>query len=88
MQDSLAVMNQCVGHLARLDVPNANCGVARAADDDLVVVLQAQYGTCVTGENLKMPINDKPFNASDKVQSAHLVALKRVTIPNLDRVIT
>lgn len=54
MQDRLAVMNQRVGHLARFHIPDANRRVAGAADDDLVVVLQAQHGTRVPGEDLKV----------------------------------
>lgn len=54
MQYSFAVMNECVCHFAGFDVPNANGGVAGPADDDFVVVLQAQYGTRVAGEDLQM----------------------------------
>lgn len=53
MKNSLAVVNQCVGHLSSLDVPDTYGGVAGTADDDFVVVLQAQYGTRVTGEDLE-----------------------------------
>lgn len=54
MQHSFAVMNECVCHFAGFDIPNTNGGVAGSADDDFVVVLQAQYGTRVTGEDLQM----------------------------------
>lgn len=53
MQNSFAMMNQRVRHLARLDVPDPNGGVARAADDDFVVVLQAKHGARVPGEDLE-----------------------------------
>lgn len=54
MQNSFAVMNECVCHFAGFDIPNTNGGVAGPADDDFVVVLQAQYGTRVPGEDLRM----------------------------------
>lgn len=56
MQNSLTVVNKCVGHLARLHIPNTNRRIARTADDDFVVVLETQHGTCVTCKNLKMHV--------------------------------
>ena len=44
----------------------------------------------MTGENLKIGINVRQFvdlTEAEKRVSVHLVVLKRVTIPNLDRVV-
>jgi hypothetical protein len=57
MQNSLAVVDERVGHLARLHVPHSNRRVTRSTDDDFVVVLQTQYGTRVTCEDLKIRRN-------------------------------
>lgn len=56
MQHRLAVMDEGVDHLAGIDVPYANCGVAGPTDDYLVIVLQAQHRSSVANEGLQTDI--------------------------------
>lgn len=66
MQHRFAVMYQSVHHVAAVDVPHAHSGVTGTADDDLVVVLEAQHRTGVTGKDLRF---EEMFNNLEPTQS-------------------
>ena len=73
MEDGLAVVDQSVDHLPGLHVPDPDGGVRGSGDDDLVVVLEAEDGARVAGEDLAVLLEGLPVPHLDGVvpQSAH-----------------
>ena len=77
MKDGLAVVDQCVHHFPSLHVPNPDGAVRGAGDDDLVVVLKTEDGSCVACEDLAVLLQGLPVPHLDGVvpQSAHDLAV-------------
>ena len=73
MEDGLAVVYEGVDHLPGLHVPDPDGGVRGSGDDDLVVVLEAEDGARVAGEDLAVLLEGLPVPHLDGVvpQSAH-----------------
>ena len=67
MKNSLAVMDECVDHLPRLDIPDPNCAVTRAGDDHLLVVLETEDGASVPGEDALVLLQRLPVPHLDCV---------------------
>ena len=77
MEDGLAVVYEGVDHLPGLHVPDPDGGVRGSRDDDLVVVLEAEDGARVAGEDLAVLLQGLPVPHLDGVvpQSAHDLAV-------------
>ena len=77
MEDGLAVVDQRVDHLPGLHVPDPHGAVGGPGDDDLVVVLEAEDGASVAGEDLAVLLQGLPVPHLDGVvpQSAHDLAV-------------
>lgn len=84
MKNSLAVMDECVDHLTRLDIPDPNCAITRAGDDHLLVVLETEDGASVAGEDALVLLQSLPVPHLDRVVPEPAHNLRVVILQTVD----